>query len=66
MVNETRLDRTQFEVANLESDPGDREYWRTRTPEERLLALELMRQIHYGYYPATARLQRVFVVVDLT
>ena len=28
-------------------------------------ALELMRQIIYGYDPATARLQRVFEVVEL-
>jgi acyl-CoA reductase-like NAD-dependent aldehyde dehydrogenase len=40
-------------------------YWHSRTPQERLRALELMRQEAYGYDPATARLQRVIEFVKL-
>ena len=40
-------------------------YWHSRTPQERVWALELMRQKAYGYDPATTRLQRVLEVVDL-
>jgi hypothetical protein len=40
-------------------------YWHSRTPQERLWALELMRQEAYGYDPATARLQRVLEIVQL-
>ena len=36
-----------------------------RENAQRLLAAELMRQIVYGYDPATQRLQRVFRVVEL-
>jgi hypothetical protein len=39
------------------------EYWATRTPEERLAAMELMRRINYGA-AATARMDKtVFEVV---
>ena len=60
-----RLDRTVFEVDRLENEGDDRAYWRSRSPIERLLALEQMRQIIYGYDPATTRLQRVFEVAEL-
>ncbi len=40
-------------------------FWHSRTPEEGLWALELMRQEAYGYNPATARLRRVFEVAQL-
>jgi hypothetical protein len=40
-------------------------YWHSRTPRERLRALELMRQEAYGYDRATATLQRVLEIVQL-
>ena len=64
-VDDVRLDRSAFEVVSVGDDAGDREYWRARTPAERMEALELMRQIIYGYDPATTRLQRVFEVAEL-
>lgn len=48
-----------------QSDNGDRRYWLSKTPAERFEALELLRQIAYGYDPATERLQRVLEVVEL-
>jgi len=39
-------------------------YWHSRTPQERLEALELMRRRAYGYDQATARLQRVLEIVQ--
>ena len=64
-VNSAKLDRSAFEIASLDADSADRDYWRARSPEERMEALELMRQIIYGYDPATARLQRFFEVAEL-
>ena len=59
-----RLDRTKFSVIRLEDkDREDREYWLSKTPYERLVAVETIRQMLYGYDPATARLQRVLEVV---
>jgi hypothetical protein len=66
-VDQVRLDKTAFEVFSSfeEADAADREYWHSRTPEERLQAVELMRQSAYGYDPATARLQRVLEIAQL-
>lgn len=65
LTNEVRLDRRAFAVVELaEADRIDREYWRSRTPEERLEALELSRQIAYGYDPTTRGLSRFFEVVE--
>jgi len=65
LVSTTRLDRSAFEIVSLDDAGDDVAYWRTKTPEERMEALELMRQIIYGYDPATTRLQRVLEIVDL-
>ena len=49
-----------------EADEADKAYWHSKTPQERLEALELMRQINYGYNPTTERLQRVLEIAELT
>ena len=65
LPNEVPLDRRAFNVVTLaEADRADQEYWRSRTPEERLEALELTRQITYGYDPTTRGLSRFFEVVE--
>jgi hypothetical protein len=61
-----RVDRSAFRVDSLSDDSGERAYWRSRTPQERMEYLELLRQINYGYDPATARLQRVLEIIELT
>jgi hypothetical protein len=58
----SRLDRSSFSVVSLHDPSDEMHYWLSRTPEERLQAVELMRQIIYGYDPATTRLQRFFEV----
>jgi hypothetical protein len=64
-IDSVRVDRSEFRVDRLGSDSGDREYWKSKTPQERMEYLELLRQINYGYDPATARLHRVFEVAKL-
>jgi hypothetical protein len=60
-----RLDRTAFAVVSLEdADNDEMEYWLSKTPYERLDALETLRQIFYGYDPATTRLQRVLEIIE--
>jgi hypothetical protein len=64
-VKEAKLDRSAFSVGSI-SDPSDEiAYWRTRTPAERLIAVELYRQIMYGYDPVTTRIQKVLEIVKL-
>jgi hypothetical protein len=64
-IDEFGLDRTHFSVALL-TDPDDaREYWLTRSVEERLRAIELLRRTFYGYSSAGEGLQRVLEVAQL-
>jgi len=64
MVSMPGMDKTAFSVASLHDDPDEKAYWLSRTPHERLQAVELMRQVVYGYDPASERLQRVFEVTQ--
>jgi hypothetical protein len=64
-VDQVRLDRSVFEVASLDDEDPDKAYWQSKSPQERMEALELLRQIIYGYDPATTRLQRVLEVAEL-
>ena len=59
------MDRSVYEVCSLDDASSDKAFWASKTPQERMEALELLRQINYGYDPATARLQRVFEIVEL-
>ena len=62
-----RLDKTAFSVVSLrDADALDKAYWAAQSPQARLEALELMRQVVYGYDPLTARLERVFEAVKRT
>jgi len=60
-----KLDKSVFSVSGLEDPPDDRAYWLSRPPEERLAAMEFLRQMVYGYDPATARVERVLEIVEL-
>jgi len=66
LLQSAKIDKTAFSVMTFaEAAEEDRTYWWSKTLEERLTALELMRQIHDGYDPATDRLQRVLTIVEL-
>jgi hypothetical protein len=57
-----KIDKTAFTVASLFDQSDEKSYWLSKTPYERLEAVELMRQIIYGYDPSAIRLQRVLEV----
>jgi hypothetical protein len=59
-----RLDKTAFSVVRLEDESDEKEFWRTQPPAARLEALELMRQVMYGYDPISDRLERVLEVIE--
>ncbi len=59
-----KVDRSAFSVVTREeAQKQDIIFWQSKTPLERLEALESLRQTTYGYDPAVIRLQRVFEVV---
>ena len=62
LPDEIRMDRSVISVVTTATPSDAREYWKTRTMEERLVALELTRQILNAYDPDTTRLQRVLEV----
>lgn len=64
LLDKFKLDRTAISVANLYDEPDERAFWHSKTPEERLEALEFLRQIAFGYDPDTERLQRVLEIIE--
>lgn len=60
-----QLDRSAITIGTLEQDPlEETRYWLSKTPAERLMALELLRMRMTGYDNTTSRLQRVFTVTE--
>lgn len=49
------------------ADKKDRQYWLSRTPRQRMQALEQLRQLNYGYGPGKPqpKFQRVLRVIEL-
>ena len=61
-----KFNLSKLSIANLnDEDKEDRAYWLLKSPKERLIALEYLRQVMYGYDPNTSRLQRVFEIAKL-
>jgi hypothetical protein len=59
-----KIQRDAFTVASAFAQSDEKSYWLSRTPYERLEAVELMRQIIYGYDSSAIRLQRVLEVTQ--
>lgn len=64
LLSDAKMDKTKLTVASLDDPSDENEYWHRQTLEARLEALELMRQIIYGYDPSTERLQRVLTIIE--
>ncbi len=58
-----QLDRTAFAVSDHFDDPDEKAYWLSRTPQERLRHMELLRRINYGS-AALGPMQKVFEIVE--
>jgi hypothetical protein len=65
MINE-HIDRSQFKFTTFdEADADDVAYWMSKTPSERIEAIEYLRRWLYGEDQVDARLQRVFEFAEL-
>jgi hypothetical protein len=61
------LNKESISVASTsEFEDSDTKYWKLKTPNERLEAIEFMRQINFGYDPSTERLQRFLTIAERT
>jgi hypothetical protein len=58
------IQRDALTVGSILEKSDEKSYWLSKTAYERLEAVELMRQIIYGYDPSATRLQRVFEVAQ--
>src|SRR3954454_13220720 len=65
MIDE-RIDRARLESTSFaEADADDIDYWMSKTPTERIEALEYLRRWAYGDDQVDARLQRVLTAARL-
>ena len=60
-----KLDKNKITISSIHEESDEVAYWHSKTPQERMEAIEVMRQIIYGYDPATTRLQRVLEITEL-
>ena len=63
MIDE-KIQKNVFEIVDLK-DADDSDYWRSRSPIERVEAIEFMRKVMYGNDRVSKGLQRVLTVVEL-
>lgn len=61
---EIRVDRTKISFSDSFDNTEEKEYWWSRTPQERLLHVERLRRIAYGYDENSPGLQRVLEIVE--
>ena len=58
------MDKELIRISTFEGTDNDYEYWQTKTPEERVHALEHIRQQYIiGKYGTMPKLERVFTIV---
>lgn len=60
-----RMDKSALSVASLDAESDERAFWASKTPQERLQAVEFLRAVNYAYDGTTTRLQRLLTVVEL-
>ena len=62
--NLPKLDRSAFVVSTLHEPSDEKSYWLSKSPYARLEAIEQIRQLVYGYDPATTRFQRILEIAE--
>lgn len=58
-----KINRNVINITEID-ESDEKEYWLNQTSEKRLEALEMMRQVAYGYDENSARLQRVLEIAE--
>jgi hypothetical protein len=58
------VDRSVVTVGSALGESDEKAFWLSKTPLDRLEAVELLRQIAYGYDPTTTRLQRLLETAE--
>ena len=61
-----RLDKTKLSFSSIYDETEEMQYWLSKSPSERMQAIEINRQMVYGKDRTSSRLQRIFEVSELT
>lgn len=54
-----KINRPAFSIGDLHKEGDEKEYGLSKSPPERIEAIEIMSQILYGYDPSTSRLSKI-------
>ncbi len=60
------LDKKIVNVTSLDDIEEENKYWFSKSPHERIEAIEINRRMIYGQDRVTSRLQRIFETAELT
>jgi hypothetical protein len=63
VAEEIKVNREVIKVTAID-ETDEKEYWLSQTPEKRLEAMEMMRQLAYGYDENSAGFQRVLEITE--
>ncbi len=66
MVQLPSLNKKIVNVTSLDDIEEEKRYWFSKSPLERIEAIEINRRMVYGQDRATSRLQRFFEISELT
>ena len=66
MDNVPRLNKKIVKVTSLNDIEEEKRYWMSKSPLERIEAIEINRRMIYGQDRVTSRLQRFFETAELT
>jgi hypothetical protein len=59
-----KLNRKAISTGRLTEESDEKAYWLSKSPKERVMAIETMRRIIYGYNPSSKRLQTVLEITQ--
>ena len=65
MDNVPRLNKKIVKVTSLDDIEEEKRYWMSKSPLERIEAIEISRRMIYGQDRVTSRLQRFFETAEL-
>jgi hypothetical protein len=63
-VSSLKIDKSFVSISRLADIPDDKTYWLSKTPYERLEAVDILRRLNYGERQSTARLKRVLEITQ--
>ncbi len=64
IIKPPRINKASLTIMSGFDEATDKAYWHSKSSLPRLEAIELMRQIIYGYDPSSDRLQRILAVAE--